>query len=261
MRTINLVKVPHAYKVNDAPKETPPSFTGDALFVEDGKPVGFFIEKVPEKLQKIVDVANAELLSDRVPKTVMMRKHRTGRKLPDGKWEYRIVEQYSCSLGSIAPNIIMRCPYPNRSSVHRVGKARPFVKAMLAAGYEALTIMESVSPELYAQHREAVLQNVPEKWRFAGLFSSSISNCNIAAPIHQDNANVRGSLNVIITKRLNARGGNLFVPDYDTTFNSVNNSMLVYPAWRNLHGVTPIVPTHQGGYRNSLVWYSLKGMG
>jgi hypothetical protein len=32
---------------------------------------------------------------------------------------------------------------------------------------------------------------------------------------------------------------------------------LVYPAWRNRHGVTPIVPTHQGGYRNSHVWYAL----
>jgi len=35
-------------------------------------------------------------------------------------------------------------------------------------------------------------------------------------------------------------------------------SMLVYPAWRNLHGVTPITPTHDGGYRNSLIFYPLK---
>lgn len=39
---------------------------------------------------------------------------------------------------------------------------------------------------------------------------------------------------------------------------SADNSMLVYPAWRNVHGVTPIVPTREGGYRNSLVFYSLK---
>jgi hypothetical protein len=39
---------------------------------------------------------------------------------------------------------------------------------------------------------------------------------------------------------------------------SSDNSMLVYPAWRNVHGVTPIVPTHEGGYRNSLVFYPLK---
>jgi hypothetical protein len=24
-----------------------------------------------------------------------------------------------------------------------------------------------------------------------------------------------------------------------------------------MHGVTPIFPTHPGGYRNSLIWYAL----
>jgi hypothetical protein len=33
--------------------------------------------------------------------------------------------------------------------------------------------------------------------------------------------------------------------------------MLYYPAWRNVHGVTPIVPLHEGGYRNTLVFYPL----
>jgi hypothetical protein len=30
------------------------------------------------------------------------------------------------------------------------------------------------------------------------------------------------------------------------------------PAWENVHGVTPIIPTFDGGYRNSLVFYPLK---
>jgi hypothetical protein len=34
--------------------------------------------------------------------------------------------------------------------------------------------------------------------------------------------------------------------------------MLVYPAWRNVHGVTPIVQTATGGYRNSFIFYPLK---
>ena len=36
-------------------------------------------------------------------------------------------------------------------------------------------------------------------------------------------------------------------------------SLLLYPAWRNMHAVTPIKATHEGGYRNSLVFYALKG--
>ena len=72
-----------------------------------------------------------------------------------------------------------------------------------------------------------------------------------------DNANAKGAVNLIITKRQNSTGGNLYVPDYNATFEQANNSLLVYPAWRNMHGVTPIIPTHPGGYRNSHVWYAL----
>ena len=64
-------------------------------------------------------------------------------------------------------------------------------------------------------------------------------------------------MNIIITKRRNSKGGNLHVPDYGATFEQTDNSMLVYPAWRNMHGVTPIIPTYQKGYRNSHVWYVL----
>tara|TARA_R110002126_G_scaffold243449_3_gene386572 strand:- start:284 stop:757 length:474 start_codon:yes stop_codon:yes gene_type:complete len=151
----------------------------------------------------------------------------------------------------------MRRSYASKSSVHAVQSARTFVKSMVMAGEEALKIVEAVTPSVYKIHRDSVEKQVPEKWRFAKLFTSSISNCNIACGVHQDNLNVRGAINVIITKRRNSKGGNLFVPDYGTTFNSADNSMLVYPAWRNMHGVTPIVTTHPGGYRNSLIWYAL----
>lgn len=63
---------------------------------------------------------------------------------------------------------------------------------------------------------------------------------------------------VIIAKKQNATGGNTTVPDYGATMDSCDNSMLVYPAWKNVHGVTPIIETFEGGYRNSLVFYPLK---
>ena len=100
--------------------------------------------------------------------------------------------------------------------------------------------------------------NIPKKWRFCDLFTSSISNFNIPAPFHRDAGNLEGCVNVIIAKKKNATGGNTTVPDYAATMDSSDNSMLVYPAWRNVHGVTPIFPTHEGGYRNSLVFYPLK---
>ena len=135
--------------------------------------------------------------------------------------------------------------------------ASTFAKAMLKAGKLCMGLVNHYIPNVHSHHLARVKERLPEKWRFANHFSSTISNCNIAAPIHQDNANIKGAINLIITKRQNSKGGNLHVPDFDATFEQTNNSLLVYPAWRNRHGVTPIIPTHQGGYRNSHVWYAL----
>tara|TARA_R110002124_G_scaffold128693_1_gene289694 strand:- start:1043 stop:1843 length:801 start_codon:yes stop_codon:yes gene_type:complete len=251
MKTIDLKKIEHNVKIGDNSKELDPTLFQDSLFLVDGDPIGFYLAKLPDKLEKLVNISNFELNSDRVPKSEMKRS--------SGMFgnEDKDVSQYSCIIGSIPPKPHMRRSYATKSSVHAVQSARNFVKSMIMAGEEALKIVEDVTPEVYKTHRDSVEKQVPEKWRFAKLFTSSISNCNIACGVHQDNLNVRGAVNVIITKRRNAKGGNLFVPDYGTTFNSADNSMLVYPAWRNMHGVTPIVLTHPGGYRNSLVWYAL----
>jgi hypothetical protein len=254
MKELELIKVSHECKIGQKPQELSPSFSGDALFISGGEQVGFYLSRIPERLKKLTDVANCELNSERVPKTVMARASKFKDKA-------LAVDQYSCIIGSIPPKAIMRRPYPSRSSVHGVNSAQIFIKAMTMAGREALKIIEETTPDLYRSHKQAVQQRVPEKWRFCDLFTSSISNYNIAAPIHRDTLNVKGALNVIITKRLNSTGGNLFIPDYNITINSAHDSMLVYPAWRNTHGVTPIKATHDGGYRNSLIWYALDAFG
>jgi len=251
MRTVDLKQVAHDVKIGDQPKELPPTLFEDSLFLSDGEPIGFYLAKLPDKLENLVNISNLELNSNRVPKSEMKRSSGLfGNADKD-------VLQYSCIIGSIPPKPHMRRSYATKSSVHAVQSARTFVKSMIMAGEEALKIVEAVTPAVYRIPRDSVEKQVPQKWRFATLFTSSISNCNIACGVHQDNLNVRGAINVIITKRRNSKGGNLFVPDYGTTFNSADNSMLVYPAWRNMHGVTPIFPTHPGGYRNSLIWYAL----
>lgn len=256
MKTINLETVTHNVKIGDQPLELPPSLFEDSLFVVDDQPIGFYLAQLPDRLANLVNIADTELRSERVPKSTMLRKRPAGQD-KTGRFLYTIIKQYSCIIGSVPPKPHMRRSYATRSSVHAIPSAKTFIKAMTIAGRELLKIVEEVSPEIYKTHRQAVEERVPEEWRFADLFSSSISNYNVAAPIHRDNLNVKGAVNCIVTKRRNSTGGNLYVPDYNITFNSSDNSLLVYPAWRNMHGVTPIVPTHEGGYRNSLVWYAL----
>jgi hypothetical protein len=256
MNTVHLRKVQHTMKRMDVMPEVAPSITEDSLLVADGETVGFFLLRVPEEVRALVRLADIELRSARVPKTMMERKAPAGKR-PDGKYKYYKVQQYSCILGTCPAKPHMRRPYTTRSSVHGVASARPFVKAMLLIGRACLGLIRDLTPTIYETHVAAVSSRVPPQWRFADYFTSSISNCNKSAPLHRDNMNVRGAVNAIICTRHHATGGNLHVPDYNATFDQPNHSLLVYPAWRNAHAVTPIVATRPGGYRNSLIWYAI----
>ena len=122
---------------------------------------------------------------------------------------------------------------------------------------EAEQIIKDILPEQYTEQIK-IFDEMDPKWKLGNMFTSSISNYNISAPFHRDTGNIKNTVNVIITKRKNSKGGNLHIPDYGATIGQCDGSMLVYPAWRNVHGVTPIQPNHDGGYRNSLVFYPLK---
>jgi hypothetical protein len=251
MKRIDLIEVKHNRKIGEACEYIEPNVIEDCIFYADGEPIGFYLTKMPEKMCKLADLANAELKSKNVPKTMM------DRKKPLGNGEYLVVSQYSTILGGCPPKAHMRRPYPSQSSVHSVKSAQTFIKAMLLLAKESEQLIKEILPKQYEQQIE-LFKQVPDKWKFGNLFTSSISNYNISAPFHRDAGNIVGAVNVIICKQKNAKGGDLHVPDYGATIGQVDNSILVYPAWRNMHGVTPIIPTHEGGYRNSLVFYPLK---
>ena len=251
LSTITLSPIKRTLSIGDEVGNIETNISDDCILVDpDGSHVGLFIKKLPADLQNLVNIADTEILTKRVPKSEMRRS--SGLHNEEGE-----VKQYSTILGSCPPKPHMRRPYATRSSVHAVKSAETFAKAMNAAGQKAFQLVEKYIPSVADFHKERIEERVPKKWRFAKYFTSTISNCNISAPVHQDHANVKGGVNIIITKRRNSKGGNLHVPDYGATFEQTDNSMLVYPAWRNMHGVTPIIPTYQKGYRNSHVWYVL----
>lgn len=260
MRTLELVQIPNTIKIGDRCPEIPPNITEDTIFTVDGEPIGFYLKTIGDKLRGFIEVANAEFISDRVPKTEMSRGPQGNKQQKRERAEagIELVTQYSTILGSVPPKPHMRRNYPTMSSVHQVKSAQTFVKAMVLACREAEETIKRVTPNIYEKQERIINENVPPQWRFGRLFTSSISNANIAVQYHRDALNLEGCVNVIIAKRSHARGGNTTVPDYGATMDSSDNSMLVYPAWRNIHAVTPIVPLKEGGYRNSLVFYPLK---
>ena len=252
MKRVDLIKVEHNVKIGDKCEYIEPNVTEDSIFYADGEAIGFYITKMPEKMCKLADLANKELRSKNVPKSEMKRSSGFGEK-NKGKQ----VIQYSTIIGSIPPKPHMQRPYASISSVHSSKNAQTFIKAMLLLAKESEQLIKEVLPIQYEKQVE-LFKDVPEKWRFANLFTSSISNYNISAPFHRDTGNIVGAVNVIICKKFNSKGGDLHIPDYGATIGQQDNSILVYPAWRNVHGVTPILPTLEGGYRNSLVFYPLK---
>ena len=251
MKRIDLKKVDHKVKVGQKCEYIEPNITEDCILYEDDNPIGFFIKQIDGKLLQYIEIANKEFRSKNVPKSTMKRS--SGFKSGENE-----VLQYSTIIGSIPPKPHMRRPYPTISSVHQVKTAKTFIKAMILACKEAEKVVKKIMPIQYELQKKCIEESVPKEFIFGNLFTSSISNFNIPAPFHIDDANLKNCVNIIITKRLNSKGGNLHVPDYNATFDSCNNSMLVYPAWKNIHGVTPIIPTHDGGYRNSLIFYPLK---
>lgn len=256
MKRVNLEYRNHSVNIGDVCGNIDPNITEDSIFYYEDEPIGFYIKNISkynEKASKLADLANVELRSKNVPKSTMKRSSGFG----DGNSEKEVL-QYSTIIGSVPPKPHMRRPYATISSVHNVKTAQTFIKAMILLCKESEKIIKELTPNIYKRQKEIIQKNVPKKWRFCDLFTSSISNYNIPAPFHRDNGNLEGCVNVIIAKKQNATGGNTTVPDYGATMDSCDNSMLVYPAWRNVHGVTPIIPTAEGGYRNSLVFYPLK---
>ena len=258
MKRFDLIKVEHTTKIGQDCPYIEPNVTKDCIFYVDGEAIGFYLTKMPEKMCKLADLANHEFRSKNVPKSLMNRSDAVKKFMSGGMKEMKKgVSQYSTILGSTPPRPHMRRPYPSISSVHSINTAQTFIKSMLLLAKESEELIKKILPEQYEKQKN-LLNNVPNKWKFANLFTSSISNFNISAPFHRDNGNIKGAVNVIICKKRNTNGGDLHIPDYNATIGQKDNSILVYPAWRNIHGVTPIKTTHEDGYRNSLIFYPLK---
>ena len=131
MKRIDLIPITHSKKIGDTCEYYEPNVTEDCIFYADGEPIGIYLTKMPDKMCKLADLANAELLSKKVPKSEMQRPKMLGYD-ENGKGIIdRSIKQFSTILGSVPPKPHMRRPYATKSSVHSVKSAQTFIKAML----------------------------------------------------------------------------------------------------------------------------------
>ena len=263
MKTLKLVKQEHDKKIGSRCEFVPPTVTESCLLELDGKVIGFYLNDIPDKLKQYITIANKEFLSKNVPKSllersdVMQMQRKYGISRAEAK--ARNTVQMSTILGGVLAKPHLRRPYNSVSAVHTNQKAKTFIKAMLLSCLESEKLIKQYMPEQYEIQKKIIEETTLPKYRFGNLFTSSISNFNIAAPFHQDRGNLKNTVNVILTKRKDTEGGALCVPDFNHTFEQANNSILVYPAWYNIHGVTKIIKHNEEAYRNSLIFYPLSG--
>ena len=262
MKTLKLELTEHDKKRGSRCDYIPPTVTESCLLEYDGKIIGFYLTELPDKLKQYITIANKEFLSDNVTKSLLERADiqmlvRKGYSRSEAK--KRGGMQMSAILGGVLAKPHLRRPFNSTSVIHRDKKCKTFVKAMLLACKESEKLIKKYMPEQYESQKKLIEETTLEKYRFGELFTSSISNYNIAAPFHQDKGNLKETVNVIITKRKDTKGGALCVPDFNHTFEQADNSILVYPAWYNLHGVTKIIQENEEAYRNSLIFYPLSG--
>ncbi|MDK7376050.1 hypothetical protein QP519_10955 [Weeksella virosa] len=87
-------------------------------------------------------------------------------------------------------------------------------------------------------------------------FTSGSINYNGLLGLHYDTASLPGVLNLIFYKR-KGKGGNLVIPQLDTCIDSKSYSLALLNVREMMHGVTAF----EGDYRDSIVFYSVNGMG
>ena len=221
MKRIDLIKQQHEIKIGDVCGTIEPNVTEDSLFYDNGELIGFYIKDMnnySERLTKLSDVANKEFRSKNVPKSVMNRSD-TMKAFKDGlSWAE------AAKFGVSQYSTILGSTPP------RHHMRRPYASTS--------SVHNVKSAETFVK---AMLMLCEESEKLIAL---------IAPNIYERQKQI---IETNIPKKCNTT-----VPDYNATMDSCDNSMLVYPAWRNVHGVTPIVPLKEGGYRNSLVFYPLK---
>ena len=260
MKRVDLIKIEHTVKVGDKCPYIEPNILDDCIFYSNNEPIGFYLTKMSDKMCKLANIANAEFLSNRVTKQGRGGSHTS--KIINGvltkvKHSQSTQVKNSAIIGMIPPQPRFGRNYCKTSSLHDNKSANLYIKSMILLCKEAEDLIKSILPNTYLTQK-LLLSDCPNNLKLSELYTSSISNLNVSAPYHQDLANVEQTVNVIICKKFNAKGGDLSIPDYGATIGQQDNSILVYPAWRNIHGVTPITKLSDNGYRNSLVFYPLK---
>lgn len=91
-------------------------------------------------------------------------------------------------------------------------------------------------------------------------FTSGIINKNNPLKYHMDTGNFKDVFSIMLGLKKDIKGGYLHIPELKVNLKISNGSLSMFDGQRFVHGVTPMVGTHEASYRFTIVFYSLVQM-
>jgi hypothetical protein len=156
-----------------------------------------------------------------------------------------------------------RKPYQKRESCKATSLSyeNPQSHAVLVAlAKTCADVLHDLVPSQYQSDLSAI-QDIDNAWRITddALWTSGVVNKSSSLPYHRDGFNF-ATWSAMPVVRRHMDGGFLNIPEFNLTVNCRDGWVVLFPGYKYVHGVTPMRPTKEGGYRFSVVYYALKGM-
>lgn len=130
---------------------------------------------------------------------------------------------------------------------------------LIGFGDRLRSMLGDMFPQVAATD-DATMHAVNEEWKLGETnWTSGVINQSSSLPYHRDAFNFPVWTAMPVLRR-HMRGGYLHIPEYDVTVESRDGWAVFFPGYKLVHGVTPMRPTAEDGYRYSVVYYALKGM-
>lgn len=206
--------------------------------VEDGRLIGIYLI-LPERADKLVDgLKNIKyLIADDRTQGLLSTSRTFGYK----------------------PRETMRTDFCSSASLARDD---PTVHAQVCEFAKVCSqFYKETCPDLFQQHEEIAKEKIRPEWVIEGTpFTSGIINKNNPLKYHFDTGNFETVYSNMVAFKKYCSGGHLSIPEYDIGLEIANNSLLFFDGQKILHGVTPFKITQLGGYRFTIVYYTLKAM-
>jgi hypothetical protein len=133
-------------------------------------------------------------------------------------------------------------------------------RVMMNAGAVLFGQFLGIQTELALTGLRLAEEKIIDPWRIPKTpWTSGIINRTSPLPYHLDRNNLP-IWNAMVVIRRQMQGGFFHVPEYNVALECRDGDACFFPAYRVVHGVTPMRRKARSGYRYSAVWYSVAGM-